>query len=318
MRRIIPAALVTHRIWTIALPVRRDDGNSGIHEDWATIERFQKTRGVLRLMAAVVHDLWMNQDGGLLIMPGSMSFDVPNIRDELTRHVGDNWNPIVEREVDGKASIPYQKDKESPRFARYMAARRVARTIMLGSAPSTRSDKIRGLESSRIRLGAVQPGENIPTFNDALNALQTSLSYLYSNPSNDRFWFDTRPTLRKIVEDRASQRSEEEVEVEIERRLRTIRKERPFARLHICPSSSLDVQDEQDVGLVILNYRQVYKSTKEDDVAIKAAESILNTRGTSPHLPQYAHLHCTRLQCGRFFERGGEDISGMDFCSAGQ
>lgn len=87
-------------------------------------------------MAAVVHDLWMNQDGGLLIMPGSMSFDVPNIRDELTRHVGDNWNPIVEREVDGKASIPYQKDKESPRFARYMAARRVARTICLALRPA--------------------------------------------------------------------------------------------------------------------------------------------------------------------------------------
>ena len=76
-----------------------------LYEDWATIERFQKTRGVLRLMAAVVHNLWINQDGGLLIMPGSVSFYVPNIRDELTRHVGDNWNPIVEREVDGDQSL---------------------------------------------------------------------------------------------------------------------------------------------------------------------------------------------------------------------
>ena len=255
-----------------------------LYEDWATIERFQKTRGVLRLMAAVVHNLWINQDGGLLIMPGSMSFYVPNIRDELTRHVGDNWNPIVEREVDGEASIPYQKDKETPRFGRYMAARRIARTIMLGSAPSSRSDKIRGLESSRIRLGAVQPGENIATFNDALNTLQASLSYLYSNPTNDRFWFDTRPTLRKTVEDRASQRSREEVEVEIERRLRQIRKERPFARLHICPDSSMDVSDDQDVGLVILNTNQAYKSNSEKDAAIQAAENILNTRGQSPRI----------------------------------
>lgn len=30
-----------------------------LYEDWATLERFQKTRGVLRLMAGVVHDLWM-------------------------------------------------------------------------------------------------------------------------------------------------------------------------------------------------------------------------------------------------------------------
>lgn len=253
-----------------------------LYEDWATIERFQKTRGVLRLMAAVVHNLWMNQDGSLLIMPGSMSMDVSNIRDELTRHVGENWNAIVDHEVDGKASIPYQKDQEITRFGKLMAARRVARTIMLGSAPSTRSDSIRGLETSRIRLGAVQPSENIATFNDALNTLQSSLTYLYSNPSNDRFWFDTRPTLRKTVEDRASQRSEEEVEMEIERRLKSIRKERPFGRVHICPDNSMDVSDEQDVGLIILKYRQTYKSNTPKDIAIQAAENILNTRGTTP------------------------------------
>ncbi len=255
-----------------------------LYEDWATIERFQKTRGVLRLMAAVVHNLWINQDGGLLIMPGSMSFYLPAIRDELTRHVGDSWNPIVEREVDGDQSIPFQKDKEVSRFGHYMAARRIARTIMLGSAPSTRSDKIRGLESSRIRLGAIQPGENIATFNDALSTLQASLSYLYSNPTGDRFWFDTRPTLRKIADDRASQRSDDEVELEIERRLRLIRKERPFARLHICPDSSMDVSDDQDVGLVVLNTHQVFKSVKDSDLAVQAASDILNTRGLSPRI----------------------------------
>lgn len=255
-----------------------------LYEDWATIERFQKTRGVLRLMAAVVHNLWMNQDGGLLILPGSISLDVPTIRDELTRHVGDQWNPIVDHEVDGKSSTPYQKDQEVTRFGKLMAARRVARTVMLGSAPSERSQGVRGLEASRIRLGVVQPGENIATFNDALNTLQTSLTYLYSNPSNDRFWFDTRPTLRKTVEDRASQRSHEQVEEEIEHRLNTINKERPFGRVHRCPNSSLDVSDDQDVGLVILNVGDTYKANASNDHAIRAAEMILNTRGTAPRI----------------------------------
>ena len=52
---------------------------------------------------------------------------------------------------------------------------------------------MRGIEASRIRLGVVQPGENIAVFNDALNTLQTSLAYLYTNPSNDRFWYDHTP-----------------------------------------------------------------------------------------------------------------------------
>ena len=255
-----------------------------LYEDWATIEHFQKTRGVLRLMAAVIHDLWMNQDAGLMIMPGSMTLDVPAVRDELTRHVGDNWNAIVDHEVDGKDSIPYQKDQNTPRFGHLMACRRVARTIMLGSAPSERQQSVRGLEASRIRLGTIQPGENIATFNDALNTLQASLTYLYTNPSAERFWYDTRPTLRKTAEDRASQQSKENVEMEIERRLRNIRKERPFSRLHINPASSADVSDDQDVGLVILPISATYKTNVDTDRAIQAALDILNNRGQSPRI----------------------------------
>ena len=33
-----------------------------LYEDWSTLERFQKTRGVLRLMAAVIHELWIQGD----------------------------------------------------------------------------------------------------------------------------------------------------------------------------------------------------------------------------------------------------------------
>ena len=146
-----------------------------LYEDWATLERFQRTRGVLRLMAAVIHELWMANDAGAMIMPGSIPLDMPNVKDELVRHLPDTWNSIIDREVDGKDSIPYQRDKANPRYGQKLAARRVARTIMLGSAPTTRDQAVRGLEASRIRLGVVQPGENIADFNDALNTSRFSV-----------------------------------------------------------------------------------------------------------------------------------------------
>ena len=63
-------------------------------------------------MAAVIHELWMSQDKGLLIMPGSLPMDVANVRDELTRHLSEEWNGLVDKEVDGRKSIPYLLDKE--------------------------------------------------------------------------------------------------------------------------------------------------------------------------------------------------------------
>ena len=109
-----------------------------LYEDWATLERFQRTRGVLRLMASVIHELWMGNDAGFMIMPGSIPLDVPNVRDELTRHLSEGWNALVDREVDGRESIPYQTDKTNIRYGGRLVARRVARTVMLGSAPTVR------------------------------------------------------------------------------------------------------------------------------------------------------------------------------------
>lgn len=255
-----------------------------LYNDWSTLERFQRTRGVLRLMAAVIHELWMGNDGSAMIMPGSLPLDVSNVSYELTRHLHDDaWNAIVDSEVDGKKSVPYQKDKGNTRFGNSMAARRVTRTIFLGSAPTSRSQSVKGIEASRVRLGTVQPGENIATFNDALSTLQNSLAYLYTNPSNDRFWYDTRPTLRKMVEDRATQVSQNDVEYELETRLKKIRREAPFAGVHVCPSSSLDVPDEKSVRLVILRPSDGYRASSPDKTrAMAAIQDIFENRGTSP------------------------------------
>ena len=253
-----------------------------LYNDWSTLERFQRTRGVLRLMAAVIHELWMGGDASPMIMAGSLPLDVPNVSSELTRHLNsDNWTAIIDNEVDGKNSVPFQLEKKNMRYGNGLIARRVARTIFLGSAPTSRSQSAKGLETSRIRLGAILPAETIAEFNDALTALHSSLSYLYSNPSADRFWYDTRPTLRKTVEERATQIPKSDVDFEIESRLRKWKKTEPFSGIHICPSSSLDIPDEQTVRLAVLSPEFTFK-VNNDCKALDAAEDILNNRGSSP------------------------------------
>ena len=38
-----------------------------LYDDWSSLETFQRTRGVLRLMAAVIHTLWERDDWNLMI-----------------------------------------------------------------------------------------------------------------------------------------------------------------------------------------------------------------------------------------------------------
>ena len=66
-----------------------------LYEDWSSLERFQRTRGVLRLMNAVIHALWEGEDQGPLIMPGSIPLGVPAVNSELTQYLQDSWKAII-------------------------------------------------------------------------------------------------------------------------------------------------------------------------------------------------------------------------------
>lgn len=252
-----------------------------LYGDWATLERFQKTRGVLRLMAAVIHDLWVRQDSSLLIMPGSISLDNTAVREELTRYLPEGWNAVVESDIDGPRSLPYQIDTQNSRFGRWMAARRVARAIFLGSAPSVREQRVRGIQDVRIRIGVVQPGEQVAVFNDALGHLGEKLTHLYS--SNQRYWYDLQPNLRRTMEERAQQVTQDDIEFELEKRL-NVRERADFAAVHPCPGSSQDVRDDPEARLVVLRPSCTYKSGNPKSVATDAAEDILMHHGPSPRL----------------------------------
>src|SRR5439155_18120800 len=105
---------------------------------------FQRTRGVLRLMAAVIHSLWEKGDRNPLILPANIPIADPRVQFELTRYLSDNWVPIIEKDVDGQNSLPHKLDGEVPNLGKFSACRRVARTIYLGSAPTAEA-AIRGI-----------------------------------------------------------------------------------------------------------------------------------------------------------------------------
>ena len=256
-----------------------------LYSDWSTLQSFQRTRGVLRLMAAVIHSLWEKGDRNPLILPANVPLDDPRVQFELTRYLPDNWVPVIERDIDGANSLPLRLDGEVPNLGKYGACRRVARSIYLGSAPIPAAAN-RGIEDRRIKLGCVIPGEPAAVFGDAMRRLGSAATYLYQDGA--RYWYSTQPTVANLAESRAEEyrRNRDKVDEEIGRRLREDLSNRgEFNKVHILPSSSHDVQDDQDASLVVLG--PTYPHTREggsDSRAITAAKSILESRGNTPRL----------------------------------
>ena len=250
-----------------------------LYQDWSTLERFQRTRGVLRLMAAVIHQLWEREDKSLLIMPGTLPLDSPPVRYEMTRYLPEGWPAVLDADIDGSISRPLAMDRDNPNLGRYSACRRVARTIFVGSAPSVAAQRVRGMEEVRLKVSCVQPGESPATFGDALRRLTEQLTYLYGD--NTRYWFDTRPSVNRLAADRA-ERVGEWVEEEIRKRLLLIKDKGDFAGVHMYPGNSTDVVDEQATRMVVLNYRQYHSYGADDSPALQAARDIFENRGSGP------------------------------------
>ncbi|MCT7958049.1 Swt1 family HEPN domain-containing protein [Laspinema palackyanum] len=254
-----------------------------LYSDWSSLDKFQRTRGVLRLMAKIIHSLWERNDQSLLIMPAHVPMDDSQVQTELSHYLEDNWIPVIEKDVDGPNSLPLALDRQNPNLGRYSACRRVTRTIYMGSAPTLRAAN-RGLEDRRIKLGCVQPGESVATFGDALRRLSDQGTYLYID--GNRYWISTQPNVNRTAQERGSQFLEDRylVTEEIIKRLKGDRQRGEFSAIHVAPESTSDIPDDPNLGvrLVVLSPVSPHTRLSTDSPARNYVEDALNHKGSSP------------------------------------
>jgi predicted AAA+ superfamily ATPase len=255
-----------------------------LYEDWSTLDKFQRTRGVLQYMAIVIHRLWNSNDRDPLIMPGSLPLEDAVVRSKSIHYLPNGWEPVIEREIDGPHSAAFDIDGHDTRFGSVQAARRVARTIFLGSAPSNAAQSVRGIRVDDILLGVAQPGQAVGTYEDVIKRLRDRLHYLYGE--KDSYWFDTRPNLRREMESRkANLKDTEDVLPLLRERVgRVFSKGNHFAGIHVFTPSA-DVPDEFGLGprLVVLPPTAGYRRN-DDAAALLAATDVLEKRGDTPRL----------------------------------
>ena len=256
-----------------------------LYTSWGALEKFQRTRGVLRLMAQVIHELWMGNDPSVMIMPGSVAVSTARVEPELLHYLSPTWQAIIAGDVDGVNSTPYKIDQSAPNLNRYSATRRVARAVFMGTAPS-HGQQNKGLDDKQINLGVVQPGERPSIFGDALRRLTNQARFMHSDLG--RYWYSMSASLNRLAADRADQLEEALVLLEIDKALATyingLSDRGHFDAVQVAPGSSADVPDEPGgVRAVVLGVPHPHTG-KDGSDALNEAKNILMQRGTTPRV----------------------------------
>ncbi|MEH3128692.1 MAG: Swt1 family HEPN domain-containing protein [Mycolicibacterium neoaurum] len=249
-----------------------------LYEEWSSLERFQRTRGVLRLMSTVIHALWTGEDASPLIMPGSVPLATANVNSELTQYLQDSWKAIIDADVDGPTSEPARIDKDKPLFGQRSLTKRLARTVFFGAAPTIGSAH-KGLETQRVFLGTAVPGDVPGNFHSALTQLGDRATYFYSG--SGKYWYDLQANITRTAKDQAERLHKEDVWAEIVRRLQAQARTRgDFAGVHVCPETNADIPDTDEARLVILHPKVAHKRGT-DSFAKEFARQSTEQRGTA-------------------------------------
>ena len=150
---------------------------------WASSHDFQRTRGALRLLAAIVSDLWKRQQSlpgaNLLIHSGQVNFaNLDAMSGQLKKLYGNAYEAVITADVAGGASNSFKIDNSKSEYGQWYLTQSIASVILMNSFGSDGANK--GISVPEIKLNLLSPDSfNHNNINGALDELEISAYYLY-------------------------------------------------------------------------------------------------------------------------------------------
>ncbi len=173
---------------------------------WGSHPDFQRTRGVLRLLASVVGDLWKRRNNETqaqsMILPCHIRWDVDALHAALTRMWGSAYDSVVAADIIGEKANAMMIDEErGGEYFTQKIAQGLASAALLGSfgGQGERS----GYSNKELKLCVGRPELNWNFTDGAITVLEEKAFYLHSTTvgesTSKRYWFATKPTLNKLI-----------------------------------------------------------------------------------------------------------------------
>ncbi len=238
-----------------------------LYKRWGTLQSFQRTRGVLRLLSIVVHDL-LKTDKQFISLG---DFDLTNerLKEELVRHLDDQFHSVIAQDMIGKNSGATKVNKLMPPnlWAKELGTRS-ARAIFMHSHSGALIS--RGATDTEIMRATISRGTESANISAVLEKFRNQLFYL--NVEDGKYLFTKESNILKMKLDKMENIDPRELE-DIERQIVQENITNNRFKVILWPKNSKDVENSRSIKLVIL---------RENDT--KLVESICDSVGEQPRV----------------------------------
>ena len=255
---------------------------------WASNHDFQRTRGVLRLLAAIISDLWKRQNSltgaNLLIDAGDINFaNLDALSGQLKRLYGNGFDAVITADVSGSTSNAFKIDSDRIEYGKYCLAEAISSVILMNSFGTDGAN--RGVSVKDIKLNLLEPdGFNHNSINGALDELEAAGYYLYYAQSGQekRYWFHTKPNVNILINQIKNDINNPDIEAEITKRI--IEKSRFVKDFNVLIHPIGDVPEQQKLTLVILNPQFHADENQTAENTQKYIEQIATKKGNGERI----------------------------------
>jgi len=221
----------------------------------STIPNFQRTRGVLRLLAQTVHDLWEQKPQDCsLICPHHLNLADEQVANDLTSRLDrPQYKQVIEADIaspkKGTLSHGQEIDLEWTEAGKPPYARQAATTVFLHSLVQTGQS---GVDPADLRLAVLKPEDDPALVDKALQRLIDKCWFF--DYDGLRYRFKTEPSLRKIVDDEMGLVGKIKAKSELDERIKKVWRKGVLQPVYF-PAEAADVDDDAQLPkLVVLHY----------------------------------------------------------------
>ncbi|MCX7650091.1 MAG: DUF499 domain-containing protein [Flavobacteriales bacterium] len=268
---------------------------------WASNPFFQRTRGVLRILAAIVSDLWKRQNSlagshYLIHTSDVVLSNVEALTSQITILNGPNWDAVINADVSGSASNAFRIDTEIKELGKHQITQGVATTILLATFGSKGQNK--GIDIDELKLCLIKPDSfNHNDINGAIDRLEANAHYLYSSTTGQkRFWFDTTPNINILINQAKGDIKNSDIHAEILRRIKEKTKNVTGFNVLVDPSS--DLPEQRELSLVILHPNYIVNPNEISGQTKNIIEKLATKKGNSDRIYRNTMLFLAASELG--------------------
>lgn len=223
---------------------------------WGNDSRFQRTRGVLRLLASIVQNLWKQRNSitgtQALIHTSDVELGkLPTLTGQITSLMGSQWESVMQADVYGASSNSFKIDNQDQTsdLHKYNLTQGIATTLLMASIGDTQH---KGLSIEQLKLCVLRPNAYSHFLIDnSISKLEAIAHYLYSsNLGSKTLWFQSKPNINILINQAKSEITPDEIDAEI---LSYLNKSKQFiSNINVLIAPNADVPEQKKLTIVVL------------------------------------------------------------------